>query len=81
MPKFMCAEGHLHNEQWRADNCAACKRNSRRRVLRAVAGTARLHEMLPAIGVSIESRMRAGSALPDSRDRAVRRRLIRKAAR
>lgn len=36
MPKFMCTQGHLHNEQWRADNCATCKRNDRRRLLRFV---------------------------------------------
>lgn len=81
MPKYMCTQGHLHNEPLRADNCAVCKRQARRRMLRAMASTARLRSMLPTIGVSIESKMRRGAALPDSKDRAIRRRLVRKAGR
>ncbi len=29
--KFICKGGHLHNQQWLADNCATCKRLAARR--------------------------------------------------
>lgn len=49
--KFVCTHGHLHNEQWRADNCAACKRNWRRRVQRGLRRVIKSNARLIAQGL------------------------------
>lgn len=70
--KFVCTHGHLHNEQWRADNCAACKRNARAMLRRRLGGS---------LFKALFGKAKTGAPLPNSRDRAVRRRLIVKAVR